>query len=77
MSPTRIFSLVMQEGQRVDKKQGRPFASEHEFYGVLKEEVEEAWQIIKQKETDRNYRELENELIQIMTVCYRYLKQKA
>lgn len=50
-------------------KHGSESWSRHEFYGILKEEVEELWDAIKR---DAPQSELFAELIQVASVCFRY-----
>lgn len=51
------------------QKHGDARWSRHEFYGILKEEVDELWKAIKRNHTQDL---LEEELIQVAAVCMRY-----
>lgn len=53
------------------KKHPRNYHSRHEFFGILKEEVDEVWDIIKQ---DGGIEHLETEILQVMVVCLRFLE---
>lgn len=48
-----------------------PFNSLHEGYAVLWEEVEELWDEIKKKPTDRNWNKLKNECVQVAAMAQR------
>lgn len=41
-----------------------PMASAHEGYAVVMEEIDELWDIVKQKQTERDYVAFEKEAIQ-------------
>ena len=71
----QIAIEAINEGQRALDKYKRPYASEHEFYGVLIEEIEELWDEIKMKEELRNYTKLRKEAIQCAAVLIRYIEQ--
>lgn len=45
--------------------------SRHEFYAILKEEVDELWEAIK---ADEPISEVENEAIQVAAMCLRFLE---
>ena len=45
------------------------FSSAHEMYAVLMEEVDELWDIVRQKKESRNMADLEKELIQIAAMA--------
>lgn len=70
----KILASVKYEADRVDKIMQRPYASAHEFYGVLMEEVEELWEEIKKKEEKRDVEHMKKEAIQCMSVLYRFVK---
>lgn len=65
--------LVNQEIQSAIQKHGDNQWGRHEFYAILKEEVDEAWDDIK---SDAPQNQLEKEIIQIMAVCLRYLETR-
>jgi hypothetical protein len=67
--------LAEAEAKRAEDKYKRPYASEHEFYGVLIEEIEELWDEIKKKDEIRDYELIKKECIQCISVIMRYLKQ--
>ena len=70
---SEIINDINKEIERVDGgKYGRPYASFHEFYGVLCEEVDEVWDEIKQKSPDTE--KVYSELVQVVSVCYRMMR---
>jgi NTP pyrophosphatase (non-canonical NTP hydrolase) len=48
---------------------GNKFASLHEAYAVILEELDEVWEITKQKKKRRNASELRQELIQVAAMA--------
>ena len=49
MTRANIIAEIELELDRAYSKHGRGLWGRHEFYGVLKEEVDEAWDAIKKK----------------------------
>ena len=49
------------------------FNSANEGYAVIKEEVDELWDIIKKKQSERNYNNLRKEAIQIAAMAIRFI----
>jgi len=71
-----ILEDLKKEVQRIDGGEyGRPYASAHEFMGVLFEEVDEMWDEVKKHEKDYDLEAQYKEGIQCMAVIYRYLRQ--
>ena len=71
-----ILNDLDEEIHRIDGGQyGRPYASSHEFMGVLFEEVDELWHEVKKHEKDYDLEAQYKEGIQCMAVIYRYLRQ--
>lgn len=66
-----FWECVIAEVDRAYKKHGRDLWGRHEFYGVLKEEVDEVWDAIK---TDAPQDSLTAEIIQVAAMCLRYLE---
>jgi len=66
-----IFKKIEYELIKAYDKHGRELWSRHEFYGVLKEEVDEAWDAIK---ADAAGFLLEQELIQVAAMVVRFLE---
>lgn len=64
-----LFLQIQSELDHAYAKHGRGKWGRHEFYAILKEEVDELWDTIKQ---DRPIDELEHELIQVAAMCFRY-----
>ena len=63
-------SEALVEAERAAKTWPR-YASAHEAYGVLAEEVDEFWQHVKTKQERRDLRAMRKELIQIAAVALR------
>ena len=71
-----ILEDLKEEVRRIDSGQySRPYASAHEFMGVLFEEVDELWDEVKKHEKDYDLEAQYKEGIQCMAVIYRYLRQ--
>jgi hypothetical protein len=51
------------------EKHGKFFANAHEAYGVILEEVEEFWDIVKLKKRERSRAKMREELIQIAAMA--------
>lgn len=66
-----LYQRVSEQLARAYAKHGRDPWGRHEFYGILKEEVDELWGAIK---SDASQSELMAELEQIMCVCQRYVE---
>lgn len=64
---------VLTERQKADDA-WPPINSHHEGYAVLKEEVEEYWEIVKQKEHERDPKAMYKELTQIAAVAWRIVR---
>lgn len=52
-----------------------PMASAHEGYGVIAEEFDELWEIIKQKQTERDYVKLRKECVQLGAMVLAFLNE--
>lgn len=50
-----------------------PMHSHHEGYAVLQEEVEEAWDEIKKKRSERDLVKLREEMIQVAAMAVRFI----
>ena len=68
-----VFAAIERELERAYRKHGREPWGRHEFYAILLEEVEEAWDDIK---ADAPQYQLEKEIIQVAAMCFRYLETK-
>lgn len=51
------------------QKHGEKFVNAHEAYGVILEEVEEFWEIVRLKKRDRDPEKMREELIQIAAMA--------
>ena len=70
-----IFRLVKGEALKASNKFG-PYNSTHEGYAVLKEEVEEFWELVKESKQDgRLGNKMIDELIQIAAVSIRMIEE--
>jgi len=68
-----LFSLVCDELDNAYAKHGGEQWGRHEFYGVLKEEVDELWDAIKH---DEPMEKVYAELIQVAAMCFRYYETR-
>ncbi len=66
-----IWMQIESELDRAYKKHGKEKWGRHEFYAILKEEVDEVWDSIK-RDAPQDY--LFMEIIQVAAVCARYLE---
>lgn len=62
-------SKIVEEVNRASAK-FKPFASKHEGFAILNEEVEELWEAIKD---DKDWDDLESEAIQVGAMALRFL----
>jgi len=68
-----IIEAISKELNRAYSKHGREQWGRHEFYGILKEEVDELWDAIK---ADHPQGQVVMEAIQIAALCFRYLETR-
>lgn len=71
--PSRIIEEISEELDR-SMVHGSEFRSLHEAYAVIFEEVDELWEIAKQKRRDRDPAALRVELIQIATMAIKTIR---
>lgn len=77
--PTRVnlrehfLGRIAAELDRAYAKHGKEQWGRHEFYGILKEEVDELWADIK---SDAAQDVLEKELVQVAAMCFRYFETR-
>lgn len=71
MERADIIKQCSDELERAYTQHGREKWGRHEFYGILKEEVDEVWDAIK---NDLPIEELLPEIHQVIAVCLRYLE---
>lgn len=70
-----MINLIEKEAEKARNKFGA-FNSTHEAYGVLKEELEEFWGLVKSSKQDGKFSDLMiHELIQISAVALRTAKE--
>ena len=63
---------IVEEVHRA-QRHGTNFASLHEAYAVILEELDEIWDITRQKRRDRDVRELRKELVQLGAMAIKAL----
>jgi len=71
-STTDIYATIDAEVERA-RRHGDTFASLHEAYAVILEEVDEVWDITRQKRRERSELELRKEFIQIAAMAVKAL----
>lgn len=71
MNREEAVELVFSQLDRAYEKHGAEQWGRHEFYGVLKEEVDELWDAIK---GDLPMEEVVAEALQVAAVVFRYLE---
>lgn len=69
MDRIQFYKLVRDEVERAYTKHGREPWGRHEFYAILKEEVDEVWDSIK---ADEPQEEVMREIVQVAAMCLRY-----
>lgn len=65
-------AAVMEELQKAERH-GKEFASLHEGYAVILEELDEVWDITRQKRRYRSEEDLRKEFIQLAAMCFKAL----
>jgi len=69
----QLLSRIAEELEHAYSKHGTDQWGRHEFYAILKEEVDELWDAIKADEpTER----VEKELVQVAAMCFRYYETR-
>jgi NTP pyrophosphatase (non-canonical NTP hydrolase) len=71
----RVLDLVLDEVERADRRFGRDYASMHEAYGVLFEEVAEFFDEVRLKQSERDPAAIQKELLQVAAVAIRAARQ--
>jgi NTP pyrophosphatase (non-canonical NTP hydrolase) len=71
MTRSEFAAKIHAELDRAYAKHGRGLWGRHEFYAILKEEVDEVWDAVK---CDEPSEKLEKEIIQVAAMCLRYLE---
>jgi transcriptional regulator with XRE-family HTH domain len=71
MRRTAVASLMVQELKRANKLYGTSFASAHEGYAILLEELDELWDEIKKKHPDQT--RLREEAIQVGAMALKFI----
>jgi hypothetical protein len=63
---------IIDEVNRAQEK-FKPFNSAHEGYAVLLEEMDELWDIVKQKQSTRDLEAMRKEAIQVAAMALRFI----
>ena len=69
----KLVKDILDELHRA-QKHGDTFSSLHEAYGVLLEEIDEVWDITRQKKKLRSKKELREEFIQVAAMAIKALQ---
>ena len=70
-----VGAKALEFAEELDKarKKFAPMHSAHEGYAVIAEEFEELWEIVKQKQTARDYVALRKETVQLGAMVLAFL----
>lgn len=68
MSIDKFLHDVKKEAEKAVKEHG-DFNSLHEAAAIIFEEMQEAWEWVLKKESKRDYKKLNEEVIQIAAMC--------
>ena len=68
-----LLSEIQWEVER-SKMHGEKFASLHEAYAVILEELDEVWDIARRKRRDRDPTEIRKEMVQIAAMAVKTVK---
>lgn len=67
-----VLEAIQEELSIATSKFG-PFASQHEGYAIIKEEVDELWEEIKSKHSPDRRSNIQSEAIQVAAMAVRFL----
>jgi len=70
-----VTARVSAEVLRAQQLHGEGYASDHEAYAVLQEEVEEVWDWVKEKRAERDRAAMVKELVQVAAVAVKWAEQ--
>jgi hypothetical protein len=68
-----LLTEIQWEVERA-KKHGEKFASLHEAYAVILEELDEVWDLTRMKRRDRDPKEIRKEMIQIAAMAVKSIQ---
>lgn len=68
----KIIVEIMEEYNRAVMNNGS-FASAHEAWAVIKEEMDELWDEVKKRQTERDYDNMQKEATQIAAMAIRFI----
>ena len=74
MKLATALGLILREHSSATEK-FKPFNSAHEGFAVIKEEIDELWDEVKKKSSNRNPRALEKEAVQCGAMILRFLTE--
>lgn len=69
----QALKLIYEEYQRAIRIHNNKFNSAHEGFAIIKEELDELWDEIKKRETNRNMAKITDEAIQVGAMALRFL----
>lgn len=72
-NPKTAWVTEMMEELARAERHGKEFVSLHEAYAVILEELDEVWDITRQKRHDRSESDLRKELIQLGAMVFKAL----
>lgn len=75
MSVDKVLMDVREEVERAQRDHGRGYASDHEAFAVLLEEVEEVKAWVWRKRADRDLDAMRRECVQIAAVATKWAAQ--
>ena len=73
MKIEEVMRKIGEESKRAERKHGPADWFRHHFYGIMLEEVDELWEAIKENKPSAD---IEAEIVQIASLCVRYLERK-
>ena len=72
MKPEKAIELIVEEFDKATAANGA-FNSAHEGYAVMLEELDELWDEIKKKASQRDMEKLKKEAVQVAAMGFRFL----
>jgi len=72
MTPGRAMNAILEEFSSASLKYGK-FNSAHEGYAILLEEVDELWDEVKKKSSQRDGKAMTQEAMQVAAMAMRFM----
>lgn len=69
----KIVQVVIDELDRATKIHPEPMRSPHEGFAILKEEVDELWEVVRGKDESRDPLAMQKEAVQVAAMALRFL----